>query len=102
MASVASDFVEIELSAAGVEFAGSGGVVRVTTQHFSYQVKAGAPVRVLTSEWSRVLSKESYQGQPIFCVADDAQSELDALKAQEAVLTTEIAQGKKSTAKGGK
>jgi len=95
-AAVTSDFVEIDLSPAGVTFAGKGGVVKISNGHFSYAVASGKTVRVLTSEWSRVLSKETYAGQPIFQVAgsttNSPQTQLSALKAQESVLENEIAQ----------
>lgn len=61
-----SDFINIELSAAGLQMAGAGGSVRVTARHMNYEIKAGASVRVLTSEWSLVLSKHFYDGQPVF------------------------------------
>jgi hypothetical protein len=98
-----SDFLDIELSAAGLQMGGEGGAIRITTRNFSYQVKAGSTVRVLTSEWFNVLSKENYQGQPIFqpaLGAADAQTTLNALKAEESVLEAQIAQSAKM--KGGK
>lgn len=68
--STQSDFVQVELSAAGVEFAGKGGIVRITAAHFDYTFSAGKPsVRVLTSEWSRSLSKRAWQGNPILQIA---------------------------------
>lgn len=65
-----SDFLSVELSAAGVAFAGEGGVVRISAAHFSYSFAAGKPVRVLTSEWSRTLVKEMHDGQPLLKVAE--------------------------------
>jgi uncharacterized protein YfiM (DUF2279 family) len=69
-----SDFVQAQLSAAGIAMAGSAGVVQINTAHFSYKFSAGVAVKVLTSEWSRVLAKELYQGQPIFELATAATS----------------------------
>lgn len=64
-----SDFVNVELSAAGVAFAGKGGVVRITAAHFDYTFAAGKTVRVLTSEWSRSLSKRLVNGKSILQIA---------------------------------
>lgn len=105
-AAVKSDFVEIQLSPAGVTFAGKGGVVQIANGHFSYKITATKPVRVLTSEWSRTLSRESFNGQPIFELTPaatvtvpagaDPQAQLNNLKTQEAKLESQIAQeGKK-------
>ncbi len=62
----ASDFVEVRLSAVGVSFAGASGSVRVANGHFAYTFTAATPVRVLTSEWRKLLSLKQYKGQPVF------------------------------------
>ena len=49
-----SDFVNVQLSAAGAKV----GPVRVANAHFNYFFEQGKTVRVLTSEWRRVLSQE--------------------------------------------
>jgi hypothetical protein len=61
-----SDFVQVQLSPAGVAFAGPGGSVRVTNGRFDYTFAQGTPVRVLVSEWRKVLSLRSHQGAAIF------------------------------------
>ncbi|QNI34534.1 hypothetical protein H7849_11925 [Alloacidobacterium dinghuense] len=89
-----SDFVDIELTPAAAELK----QVRVANGHLNYVFTPGKPVRVLTSEWSRVLSKEQHQGQAIFQVstgttsATSAADQIKTLQAEEAVLEQEIAQ----------
>jgi hypothetical protein len=109
MATAKSDFLDIELSPAGLLMAGASGAIRITNRHFNYQLKAGATARVLTSEWAKVLSKQLYQGQPIFKLASpttmtaDPQITSNTLKAQESVPEEQISQGAKPAAvKGGK
>ncbi|MDR3797963.1 MAG: hypothetical protein P4K93_07410 [Terracidiphilus sp.] len=63
---VQSDFINVQLSAAGVAMAGKNGALQVNTAHLSYSFTPGSPTRVLTSEWAKVLSRELYQGKPIF------------------------------------
>jgi hypothetical protein len=65
------DFVQVQLSAAGVKMAGAGGVVHVTHTRPDLVFKAGAaPQRVTRAfDWNAVLSQLRYQGQPIFEVA---------------------------------
>ena len=63
---VQSDFVNVQLSATGVAMAGKNGSLQLNTAHLSYTFKPGSSTRVLTSEWAKVLSRELYQGQPIF------------------------------------
>ncbi|ACO32195.1 MULTISPECIES: hypothetical protein [Acidobacterium] len=60
-----SDFVEIQLTAAAAKLA----PVRVATGRWSYLFEAGKTQRVLTSEWSRVLSKERVGGELAFELA---------------------------------
>lgn len=72
MTTAASDFVEVQLSAAGVAYAGAGGAVRIANAHFSYVFTAATPVRVLTSEWRRVLSLKTYQGAAILQIVSEA------------------------------
>ncbi len=92
-----SDFVNVQLSAAGAAAAGVGGQLRITAAHLTYVFTAGASVRVLTSEWRNVLSKERIKGKLIFeltpgstaAAADKAQ--LQTLKTEEAALESKIA-----------
>ena len=60
-----SDFIQVQLSPAGVAFAGKGGAVRIANGHFDYTFTASKPVRVLTSEWRKALSLKVYKGAPI-------------------------------------
>jgi hypothetical protein len=96
-----SDFVEVQLSTAGIAAAGQDGALRITAARMSYEFKPGARVRVLTSEWAKVLSTETLKGQAIFEFApamatkkkaETAKAQLETLQAEEAVLQTEIAQ----------
>ena len=63
-----SDFVSIQLTAAGAK----GAPVGFANGHFNYEFAAGQPVRVLTSEWARVLSRETIGGGPLFELAPEA------------------------------
>jgi hypothetical protein len=63
-----SDFLNVRLSQDAIE-AGLTSV-RVANAHFHYEFAADKPTRVLTSEWSRVLSKETFDGKPIFEIAE--------------------------------
>lgn len=72
MMTAASDFVEVRLSAAGIAYAGQGATVTISNGHFSYVFSGATPVRVLTSEWRRVLSVKQSQGQPLFETAPAA------------------------------
>ena len=110
MATVTSDFVDVQLSAAGIEAAGTDGAIRVTAAHLSYAFKPGARVRVLTSEWAKVLSRETLKGNLILelappaapaaipsvsaakSTAKSAQDQLKAVQAEEAALQTQIAE----------
>jgi hypothetical protein len=104
MADVNSDFVEIQLSADGAAMAGENGSVRITAAHLSYQFAPGARVRVLTSEWAKVLSRETLQGKTILelspplapgaAAATSTKAQLKKLQAEEAALQTQIAEGK--------
>jgi hypothetical protein len=69
MTTVTSDFVQVQLTAAGIAMAGTDGSVRIANGHFSYVFTAGNAVRVLSSEWRRVLSLKLYQGQAILEIA---------------------------------
>jgi hypothetical protein len=60
------------LSAAGLNYAGQGATVRIANGHFSYVFTGSTPVRVLTSEWRRVLSLKLHLGQPVFEMAPAA------------------------------
>ncbi len=62
-----ADFVQVQLSAAGVKMAGAGAVVRVVKAQSDFVFKAGVPQRVtLAWEWAKLLAPMKYQGQPIF------------------------------------
>ncbi len=93
-----TDFVELQLSEAGLAMAGKGGVLQIATARLVYKFTAGSTTRVLTSEWSRVLSREMYQGQPIFEVAPAA------APAQETTIAAEPAdpESAKAAKKGSK
>jgi len=65
----ASDFVQVQLSAAGIAFAGAGATVRIVNGHFSYVFTPGKPVRVLSSEWRRALSLKTVNGKAILELA---------------------------------
>jgi hypothetical protein len=104
-----SDFVEIQLSADGLAMAGPGGALCITTQHFSYAFKPGTTVRVLTSEWSRTLSREQSNGRPIFEVAPASAAQgatavaaLETLKVQDTAIEAQIAQETNTVSEGGK
>ena len=102
MATVNSDFVEVELSAAGVAAAGANGALRITAARMSYEFKPGVPVRVLTSEWAKVLSLETLKGKLLFELAPaatanaadlaTAEAQLITLQAQEAAIESQISQ----------
>ena len=103
MATVNSDFVDVQLSAAGVQAAGVNGSLRITAAHISYEFKPGARVRVLTSEWAKVLSRETLRGNIILelspalaSVPDTARASAEAhlktLQAEEAALESQIVQ----------
>jgi hypothetical protein len=63
------DFLNVRLSSEAV-LAGLKSV-RVSNAHFHYEFTAETTTRVLTSEWSRVLSKEAHVfGMPILEVAE--------------------------------
>jgi hypothetical protein len=100
MTTAVSDFVNVQLTAAGVQIAGASGSIQVTAQRLSYKFTPGLTTRVLTSEWTKVLSKETLQGQTLFELATvattDPQTTLDALEAEEATLKAQI------STKGGK
>jgi hypothetical protein len=66
MANATPDFVQVQLTAAGIAFAGAGQTLRVCNGHFDYTFTPGNPVKVLISEWSRVLSAQLSNGQPVF------------------------------------
>lgn len=70
---VESDFIEVRLSAAGVKFAGDGGVVRVNASRRDFAFEAGKPQRVLKAyEWSHILAPMQCNGEPIFEIVTEA------------------------------
>jgi hypothetical protein len=97
-----SDFVNVQLTAAGVQAAGVNGVIQINAHRLSYKFTPGSTTRVLSSEWTKVLSKQMLQGKAIFELASttaDPQTTLNALEAEEATLKAQIAQ---AATKGGK
>jgi hypothetical protein len=113
MATAQSDFVDVQLSAAGVQVAGASGTITVTTQHFSYAFTAAGGTRVLTSEWAKTLSKETVNGQKILeltpaVVVNVAQGasvadQPSTLKTEEASLDAQVeTQPKSAAVKGSK
>jgi hypothetical protein len=107
MATAQSDFVDVQLSAAGVLVAGASGSITVITPHFSYAFTAAGGTRVLTSEWAKTLSKETVNGQKILeltpaVVVAVPQGAGSALKTEEAALDTQVETQPKSAAKGSK
>lgn len=86
-----SDFVNVQLSAAGVEFAGGSDTasVRISNGRFSYAFSRKTSTRVLTSEWQKVLSLRKSNGVPILEVATD-QAARPAPKAAPAVPVTRV------------
>jgi len=68
-----SDWVQVQLTDAGREFAGPSGVIHVANGHMQYTFKGTASTRVLRyAEWGKVLSKETFNGQPIFELVPDS------------------------------
>jgi hypothetical protein len=68
-----SDFVDVQLTAAGEKFAGEAGVLRFSNGRFSYTFTKGHPTRVVKAyEWSSVLSAMNYQGEPVFAIVPAA------------------------------
>jgi hypothetical protein len=64
------DFITIQLSAAGVEFAGAGGVVAIRNSRREFEFHAGQPQKVLRAyEWSHILSPMMVGADPMFDVA---------------------------------
>jgi hypothetical protein len=72
------DFVELQLTAAGVAFAGEGGIVRMNNGHYSYTFTASQPVRVLSSEWRRGFPVKTFDGQPILQIAKPSPAPVSA------------------------
>lgn len=69
----ASDFVDVQLTPAGEEFAGPSGVLRFSNSRFEYTFTKGQTTRVVIPyEWSHVLSKMLFKGQPVFAAAPAA------------------------------
>jgi hypothetical protein len=104
MATVNSDFVDVQLSPAGITAVGANGSVRITAGRMSYVFTPGSRVKVLTSEWAKILSKKMLRGQTILQLAPalvagaaagtPAKAQLKTLQAEEAKLQTQIAEGK--------
>lgn len=60
-----SDFVMVQLT----ESAQKLNAVRISTAHIAYEFKGTGPVRVLTSEWTRLLQYECRDGKKLFQIA---------------------------------
>jgi hypothetical protein len=84
---IVSDFVSVQLSPAGVAFAGAGGQVRVANGHFTYTFTAAAPVRVLSSEWTRLLSLKKVGAEPMLQVVAAAMVAKPASPAAKAAVS---------------
>lgn len=65
-----SDFVEVQLTAAGAAVA----PVSIANGHFHYDFAVGKPVRVLTSEWRILLSRVRSGGIVLLEIAPDAEA----------------------------
>lgn len=97
-----TDFVDVQLSDAGVAQVGQAGALRITVGPMSYLFTPGQRVRVLSSEWSKVLSREKRKGQTLFVLSPPivqgtapgtpAKAQLKALQAEETKLQTQIAE----------
>jgi hypothetical protein len=105
---VQSDFVDVQLSAAGVAMVGADGALQIANAHLSYKFTPGTVTRVLTSEWSKVLSRETFGGDPIFepaPAAAAAQTTSRAKSSQDAGKTNDTttdAQTETAASKGSK
>lgn len=74
-AQVKSDFVNVRLADAGRAFAGPNGSVRIANAHMDYKFSGDVAQRVLSSEWTKVLSVERCEGGgPMFELVPDAQA----------------------------
>lgn len=60
-----SDFVDVQLSAAGLALTGEEGALHISNGRLAYRFAPGSTTRVLTSEWTRVLSRETRDGQAL-------------------------------------
>jgi hypothetical protein len=64
------DFVQVQLSAAGVKMAGAGGTVQIVIGRGNFSFKAGESQRVTNAyDWLVLLKDRRWNGQPIFEVA---------------------------------
>ena len=59
------DYVQVQLTAAGVEMAGTGKYVRVLFANSDLTFDIGKPLRVTRFEWSSLRAR-LFKGQPIF------------------------------------
>jgi hypothetical protein len=61
------DFIDVQLTAAGVKYAGAGGVVGVYNGRREFKFTAGQPAKVLKAyEWDKVLATMKAFGEPMF------------------------------------
>jgi hypothetical protein len=76
-----TDFVNIRLTAAGVNQVGSGGALTFSNRHMHYTFKPGEEQEVvLRYEWNAVLRHERAAGtsDPLFEVVEDIQADNSA------------------------
>ena len=85
------DFVEVQLTAAGITMAAPGTILRIANGHFSYLFTVGTPVRVLSSEWRRTLSILTYKGAPVLAIVAAATPAPAAQKTTTARVTSPAA-----------
>jgi hypothetical protein len=76
-----SDFVDLQLSSAGIAFCGQGASLRIANGHYDYTFTPGTPVRVLSSEWRRGFPVKTCNGQPILEVIPEAPAARPPVKA---------------------
>ena len=62
-----SDFVQVQMSEAGIAFAGTGGTIRVENSRSHFVFTAGKPLRVVKSyEWGYLATQKNADGKPLF------------------------------------
>lgn len=58
------DWVKVQLSKKGLEIAG-GGVLRVVTGHFEFELEPGQTLEVTKAEWNVALKHQVRDGEPL-------------------------------------
>jgi hypothetical protein len=91
-----TDFIEVRMTSAGVEFA-NGGQLALHTARREFVFEPGKPLRVLRAyEWSSILSATyTLKGEPIFEIVPDAASAPSATPAISASAEMAASQEKK-------